>query len=216
TIWDLTTAKWARKIAMPDPLNKPSYVDWFNQMDAHWDGAIADAYKAHFGKALDTGKQSATAAWVKALAANGPLLTDSDSAAADAIGAPGQAQPFFGIMSTSKYRSIESDGLKLGICKGIKPYIGFANPSYGLIASETKSPNTAKLFLHFMMTEDGVSPMTKDGKVSGNTAVPSHPKEPSGVAALAAQLTPFDADTGGSGLDKRQDWQDLWRVSYKR
>ena len=67
-----------------------------------------------------------------------------------------------------------------------------------------------------MMTEEGVSPMTKDGKVSGNTDVPKHPKERSGVAALADRLTPHDAGTGVDDFDKRQDWQDFWRIHYKR
>ena len=66
-IWALTEQEWNRKVAMPDPLNKPSYADWFNQMEAHWDDAIAEAHEAHFGKALDTSGQSATATWVQAL-----------------------------------------------------------------------------------------------------------------------------------------------------
>jgi len=215
-IWALTEPAWNRRVALSDPLNKPGYVDWFNQMETHWDQAVADAYEAHFGKKLDTSKQSATASWVQALAANAPLLTDSDSAAAEAIGTPGQADPFMGLVSSAKYRDTVDGGLTMAICKDMKPYVGFANPSYGLIAAETDSPNTAKLFLHFMLTEEGVSPMTKDGKVSGNAAVPSHPKEASGVAMLADRLTPHNASTGGDDFDRRQDWQDFWRVNYKR
>ncbi len=215
-IWALTGPEWNRKVALSDPLNKPGYVDWFNQMETHWDQAVADAYEAHFGKKLDTSKQSATASWVQALAANAPLLTDSDSAAAEAIGTPGQAEPFMGLVSSAKYRDTADGGLTMAICKDIKPYVGFANPSYGLIAAETDSPNTAKLFLHFMLTEEGVSFMTRDGKVSGNNDVPKHPEELSGVAALANQLTPHVAATGGDDFDKRQDWQDFWRVHYKR
>ena len=215
-IWELTSKKWSRKVAMPDPLNKPAVVDWFNQMKTHWDGSIAKAYQTQFGTKLKTGKKSATEAWVKALAANGPLVTDSDSAVSEAVGAKGQANPFFGILSSSKYRDVKKAGLKMAICKDIKPYVGFANPSYGLIAKGTDSPNAAKLFLRFMMTNEGVSPMTKDGKVSGNTAVPANPKEPSGVGALSNRLTPHNAATGAKDLDARQDWQDLWRVNYKR
>ena len=215
-IWALTDADWNRKVALGDPLNKPAYVDWFNQMETHWDHAVADAYEAHYGKKLDTASQSATASWVAALAANSPLLTDSDSAAAEAIGTPGQEAPFMGLVSSAKYRDTVDGKLAMKICAGIKPYVGYANPSYGLIAAGTKSPNTAKLFLHFMLTEEGVSPMTKDGKVSANTAVPSHPKEASGVGALAEQLTPHNAATGMDDFDKRQDWQDFWRISYKR
>ena len=215
-IWELTGAEWNRRVAMPDPLNKPSYVDWFNQMETHWDDAIAEAYQAHFGEPLDTSDQSATASWVQGLAANAPLVTDSDSAAAEAIGTPGQDAPFFGILSTSKYRDIVDGGLKMALCEDIQPFLGFANPSYGLIASGTDSPNAARLFLHFMMTEQGVSPMTVDGKMSGNTAVPTHPDEPSGIIAFADRLTPHVAATGGDDFDARQDWQDFWRVHYTR
>lgn len=215
-MWELTEPEWNRKVALSDPLNKPGYIDWFNQMETHQDAAVAAAYEAHYGKALDTSSQSATKSWVEAMAANAPLLTDSDSAAAEAIGAPGQADPFMGLVSSAKYRDTVDAGLKMAICAGLQPFVGFANPSYGLINAKTDSPNAAKLFLHFMMTEDGVSPMTKDGKVSGNTMVPPHPDEASGVAAMADQLTPHNASTGAEDFDKRQDWQDFWRVSYKR
>lgn len=215
-IWELTEPEWNRKVALSDPLNKPGYIDWFNQMETHQDQAVADAYEAHFGQELDTSSQSATKSWVEALAANAPLLTDSDSAAAEAIGAPGQDDPFMGLISSAKYRDTVDGGLKMAICADLKPFVGFANPSYGLINAKTDSPNTAKLFLRFMMTEEGVSPMTKDGKVSGNTKVPPHPDEASGVAALADRLTPHNAATGADDFDRRQDWQDFWRISYKR
>ena len=215
-IWAMTDENWSRKVALGDPLNKPAYVDWFNQLETHWDQAVADAYESHYGKKLDTSNQSATASWVQALAANSPLLTDSDSAAAEAIGTPGQEEPFIGLISSSKYRDTVDGKLTMKICEDIKPYVGYANPSYGLIAAKTKSPNTAKLFIHFMLTEEGVSHMTKDGKVSSNTAIPRHPKEASGVAAVADRLTPHNAATGMDDFDKRQDWQDFWRIHYKR
>ena len=54
-IWALTDPEWNRKVALSDPLNKPGYLDWFNQMETHWDQSVADAYEMHYGKALDTG-----------------------------------------------------------------------------------------------------------------------------------------------------------------
>ena len=104
----------------------------------------------------------------------------------------------------------------MGICKDMKPYMGFAKPGFGLIATGTDSPNAAKLFLHFMMTKAGVLPMTKDGKISGNSAVQPHPDEISGVVEYADRLTPHVATTGADDFDKRQDWQDFWRIHYKR
>ena len=215
-IWEVTEKKWNRRIAMNDPLNKASYIDWFNQMETHSDDKMAEAYKAYYGKDLDRSKKSATAAWVEALAKNAPLLNRSDSASAKAVGTPGQEKPFFGIMSSAKYRDVGKGGLKMAICKDMKPFIGYYKPGFGLIAKKTKSPNAAKLFLHFMMTEEGVSPMTKDGKMSGNSAVPPHPKELSGIVSLADRLTPYNSATGGEDYDKRQDWEDLWRIHYTR
>ncbi len=215
-IWALTDPEWNRKVALSDPLNKPGYLDWFNQMETHWDQSVADAYESHYGKTLDTSAQSATASWVQAFASNSPLMTDSDSAASEAIGTPGQDDPFMGLISTAKYRDTVSGKLIMDICKDIKPYIGYANPNFGLIAAGTDSPNLARLFLRFMMTEEGIAPMTRDGKVSGNSAVPRHAEEASGVNAFSDRLTPHNAATGNDDFDKRQDWQDFWRLSYKR
>ncbi len=52
--------------------------------------------------------------------------------------------------------------------------------------------------------------------MSGNDAVPAHPEELSGVVALKGRLTPHVAETGGDDFDKRQDWQDFWRIYYSR
>lgn len=215
-IWQVTEEEWNRRITLEDPLNKPSFIDWFNQMETHFDDEMAAAYEDHYGEALDTSSQSATATWVQRLAANAPLLTDSSSGAAEAIGTRGQDKPFFGLVASAKYRDVSEEGLAMGICKDMKPYMGFAKPGFGLIATGTDSPNAAKLFLHFMMTEAGVLPMTADGKMSGNSAVPAHPDEISGVVAYAERLTPHVAATGGDDFDKRQDWQDFWRIHYKR
>lgn len=215
-MWALTGEDWHRKVAMPDPLNKPAIADWFNQLETHWDDEMAAAYEAYTGEALDTSEQSATASWVQALAENQPLLTDSDSAVADAVGAPDQEDPFMGILSSAKYRDVVDGGLTMEICEGIEPFVGLANPAYALISAKTDSPNAAKLFARFMMTEEGIEPMTVDGKISGNNAVPPHPDEASGVGAVSDRLTPNDASTGMDDFDSRQDWQDFWRVHYSR
>ena len=169
-IWEVTEEEWSRRITLEDPLNKPAFIDWFNQMETHFDDEVAAAYQDHYGEALDTSSQSATATWVQRLAANAPLLTDSSSGAAEAIGTRGQDKPFFGLVASAKYRDVSDEGLAMAICRDMKPYMGFAKPGFGLIATGTDSPNAAKLFLHFMMTKAGVLPMTKDGKISGNSA----------------------------------------------
>ncbi|WP_034658090.1 ABC transporter substrate-binding protein [Chelativorans sp. J32] len=215
-IWALTDKAWTRKIAFQDPLGKPSYTDWFNQMEMHHDAAVAAAYEAYYGKPLETDEASATRAWVKAIAQNAPLLTDSDSAAGEAVGAKGQAEPFLGLVSTAKFRDNAPDGLQLGICTGVKPFSGWMYPGIGVVSTKTDSPNAARLFLHYLMTEEGISPQTVDGKISSNTEVPMHPDEPSGVGEILDQLMPYALSTALQDFDLRQDWQDFWRVNYTR
>ncbi|TAU55603.1 ABC transporter substrate-binding protein [Rhizobium leguminosarum] len=214
-IWQLTEPQWKGKLAMLDLFDKPLYADWFNQIEMHHDVDVAKAYEALYGKKLDTSSQSATAAWVKAFAQNGPLLSDSTTVA-DAAGAPGQSDPFFVITSTAKYRDNEAKGLKLGLCTGVQPFSGFLYPGFGLIATQTKSPNAAKLFVRYLMTEEGIAPQTVDGKISGNSAISLPSDEPSGIAAHLDELMAFDASTAAADLDKREGWQDFWRMNYKK
>jgi iron(III) transport system substrate-binding protein len=83
-IWELTEPKWKGKVAMVDPLSKSTYTDWFNQLEAHGNEKVAAAYKAHSGKEME--EKGAAAAWIKALAANGPLATDGDDPVAAEFG----------------------------------------------------------------------------------------------------------------------------------
>ncbi len=212
-IWQLTEPEWRGRVAMQDPLGKANYTDWFNQMATHGDAALADAYKAQYGTDLDTGTETAAAAWVKAMAANGPLLTDADQGAADAIGAPGQKEGFVGLLSSAKYRDNADSGYKLGLCTGMVPWVGWLNPGLGLIATGSNSPNAAKLFIHYIMTEEGIAPQAEDGKMSTNTAIGLPEDEPSGIGAALDELAPYNPGTGLDDWDTRQDWQDFWRLN---
>ena len=75
TIWDLTRPEWSGRFAMQDPLNTGELTDLFNQMETHADAEVAAAYEAEFGTPLNA-DGTATRAFVQALAANDPLLTE--------------------------------------------------------------------------------------------------------------------------------------------
>lgn len=215
-IWELTEPKWKGKIAMQDPLGKASYVDWFNQMAKHGDDKVAAAYKTLYGKELQTKETSATAAWVKALAANAPLLTDADAAAAEAVGTPGQSEPFMGLISSAKFRDNADKAMKLGLCKDLKPWLGWLYPGVGLITKGTDSPNAAKLFIHYVMTAEGIAPQAIDGKISTNTQVSIPADEPSGIGTVLQQVMPYSMATSLDDWDARETWQDFWRVNYQK
>ncbi|MBY5918560.1 ABC transporter substrate-binding protein [Rhizobium leguminosarum] len=215
-IWELTEPKWKGKVAIIDPLTKGNYTDWFNQLDAHGSDAVAAAYKAHFGKELQTDEKSAAAAWIRALAQNAPLATDSDDRISEAVGAPGQKEPFFGLLSSAKFRDNEDKGYKLGICTTLDPWVGWNYIKLGLIAAKSQSPNTAKLFIHYILTEEGIAPQMKDGKLPTNSDVRMPDDEPSGLMKVADKLQAYDTSTGLDDFDRREEWQDFWRVNYTK
>ena len=214
-VWQLTDPEWSRRVAVMDPLDKPAYADWFNQLAVHHDAAMAAAYEAHFGKPFDTAQGSATEAWVKAFAANAPLVGDSD-VVTGAVGVPDQEQPFFGMMSTAKFRDNASKGYKLAICTDMAPFSGWLYPGVGVIASGTPSPNTARLFIHYLLTEEGIGPQRIDGKVPSDPRIGLPADEASGVSAVMDQLMVWDTASAVSDIDARQDWQDIWRTNLAR
>ena len=214
-IWQLTDADWSRRVAVMDPLDKPAYADWFNQLAEHHDADMAAAYQAHYGKPFEGAEGTATEAWVKAFAANSPLIGDS-GVVSEGIGAPGQAQPFVGMLSTAKFRDNETKGFKLAICEGLQPFTGWLYPGVGVIATGTPSPNTARLFIHYLLTEEGIAPQRVDGKIPADPRIGLPSDEPSGVAGVMDQLMVWNTATAVSDIDARQDWQDIWRTNLTR
>ena len=215
-IWALTDPEWNRRFAMIDPLSKSSYTDWFSQMESHHDDEVRAAYEAHYGKPLETEFDSATKAWVAAIGANAPLVTEGDDNTSAAVGAPGQEEPFFGLMSSAKFRDVEDKGHEMAICDTLEPWVGWTYSKLALIASGTDSPNAAKLFIHYVMTGEGIAPQAEDGKKSANTEVALPDDEPSGIGAAWDQLLTYDLSTAAEDYDTRQDWQDFWRLNYQR
>jgi len=215
-IWDLTEPKWKGKIAFIDPLTKASYTDWFNQLATYGNDQISGAYKAKFGKDLKTAEKTAAAAWIKAFAANGPLITDADDPISDAVGAAGQKEPFIGLLSSAKFRDNKAKGYKLGLCQGMQPWSGFTYLKLALIAAKTQSPNAAKLFVSYLLSQDGIAPQMEDGKISTNPDVKMPADEPAGVVAAMSQLYQYDIKSGLDDFDTREEWQDFWRLSYKK
>jgi iron(III) transport system substrate-binding protein len=216
-MWELTEPKWKGKVAFYDPLNKATYPDWFNQMSLHADDKVAAAYKEHTGKELKvTPKESATAQWVKAFAGNAPLLSDSDDNISEAVGAPGQKEPFIGLLSSAKFRDNKDRGYKLGLCADMKPWPGFTYLKLGLIAKGTQSPNAARLFMRYVLTAEGIAPQVADGKVPTNIDVGLPADEPSGIAKVMDKLSAYDSKSALKDWDARQDWQDFWRIHYKK
>lgn len=213
-VWQLTDADWAGKFAIDDPVGSNATLDWFSQMSQFDDDAIAQAYEDLYGEPLETEQDSATAEWVARLAGNSPIVTKSSEEASEAVGALGQTDPPMGLMSSAKYRNIDEKGYALSVCEGLEPFTGRAAPKGIAIATGTKSPHAAMLFVHYALTQEGIEPQIADGKISSNAAV-VQPEDPAHTADYLDSLYFFD----NAGLDtdwaNRESWQDLWRVSAR-
>lgn len=119
-------------------------------------------------------------------------------------------------MSSAKFRDNEGKGYKLGLCTELQPWVGWTYTKLGLVASKSASPNAAKLFIHYVLTEEGIAPQMKDGKLPTNTDIKMPADEPSGIMEVADRLFPYDAATGLEDFDRREEWQDFWRVNYSK
>lgn len=211
-IWALTTEEWKGRVAIPDPLLRNETMFWFNQIAEHDDAAMAKAYEDFFGEPLETDEESATAEWVKRFAKNRPSVTRSDTDVGPIVGAKGQEKPFMGFLSTSIFRDAKKNDYMMGICAGMKPWAGQLTPRVAVIASGTKSPNAAKLFVHYIMTEEGMAPQLADGKISSNKNAKVPESEVSGIVKVIDQLHVPHSETAESDYSKLQDWQDFWTI----
>jgi iron(III) transport system substrate-binding protein len=209
-MWELTDPKWKGRISIPDPLLRNETMFWFNQIETHNDQDMRDAYKAHFGKALGSDVKSATEEWVKQFAANGPNVTRSDSDVGKVVGAQGLTDPHIGFVSAAIFRAKYK--YDMGICGGLKPWAGQLTPRVAVIAAGTDSPNAAKLFVHYMMSGEGMGPQLIDGKMATNINTKMPKKEGSGVINFVDQLHVTNSKTTSQDYAKLQDWQDLWTI----
>ncbi|WP_067180406.1 ABC transporter substrate-binding protein [Microtetraspora niveoalba] len=212
-VWDLTEPEWAGKLVMQDPLGKPTVLSFFTQLDSHGNQALEQAYQAKYGKPLETKEKSAAYEWIKRISVNKPVLTGSDEDISGSVGAPNATDKKIGFMSISKFRNNQDKGYSQSTCTGMTPFAGFSYPKFVAIASKSKHPNAAKLFVHFIMTEEGVKHEIGEGGVSGNGSVKPI-VSPEGLDDWQGQLFHTDPGKLVDDLRGRQTVSDFWRVNH--
>ncbi|MDT0609102.1 ABC transporter substrate-binding protein [Streptomyces lancefieldiae] len=214
-IWDLAGPGWRGKVALQDPLGKPNIIEWFNQLSNGADQALRDAHSAaHPGEELKTSQRTAAQEWVVRLAKNSPVLTSADDDVAAAVASPNQTQPRIGLVSNAKFRDVEEKNYSMRVCDTLKPWSGYLYPKYSAIATKTTHPNAAKLFTHFILTEEGISHEMGAGGISGSTAVKQGSFSPPGLSDWKKELFSFDPKFLAKNFADTEAMQDLWRLSH--
>src|SRR5690606_25319643 len=116
------------------------------------DAKMKEAYQAYFGKPLETKQPSATAEWVKRFAGNKVKVQKSDTDVGPIVGASTTDHPVIGFVSAAIFSHAKNKNFPMAVCKQMTPWIGQLTPRVAVIAAGTKSPNAAKLFVHYMMS----------------------------------------------------------------
>lgn len=179
-VWQLTEEAYKGKIFLKD-LSKESVNKNFLAMltKEEWAERLAAAYQEYFGQeiALDEDCPNAGYQFIKDFLPNVSYGTGDGDIAADLSNGNGGN---VGLIVYSKLRddSILQENLTVAAYEETQPapFSGFMYPMYLQMISSTDRPYTAKLFIHFMMSEEGFESAfhTKEtdiGTYSGNSTV---------------------------------------------
>lgn len=173
-IWALTTEQWRGKFQFKNPFQESVNANFLTMVTKpEISDQIAKAYKDYFKKDIVLTTENAGYEWIKALYENDLIVTTSDTKTAESIGVKGQHKAEnAGLFVFSKLRYVESKNLALQPILNAEPFCGFYYPLYALMVSNAKHPAAAKLFIEFLLTEEGFSPWSSDmGTYSPNPNV---------------------------------------------
>lgn len=174
-VWALTTPEWAGNFQFKNPFQESVNANFMTMVTKpEIADQLASAYKDYFGKEIKLTTPNAGYEWIKAILENNLILTTSDTKTAESIGIKGQNKKYnAGLFVFSKLRYVESKNLALQPIMDAQPFAGFYYPIYMLMSTNARHPNAAKLFIEYLLTEEGFKPWSSDmGTYSSNPNIP--------------------------------------------
>jgi iron(III) transport system substrate-binding protein len=176
-IWALTTPEWKGKFQFKHPFQESVNSNFLTTITKPEISAqIATAYKNYFGKDIVLTTPNASYEWIKALYENDLIVTTSDTKTAESVGIKGQNKTEnAGLFVYNKLRYVDSKNLALQAMFNVEPFNGFYYPIYALMCENAQNPAAAKLFIEFLLTEEGFTPWSKNiGTYSSNPNIAIH------------------------------------------
>ena len=145
---------------LTDPKNKGKFV----LQDAADNTAYLAVYKDYYGKdiVLDKDEPNAAYAFIKRMEANSPINADRSDEVVELVGTKGQAAPPVGYASSVKVRKGPENNWALAYDQNVEPSSGMYVLNFFGIVNNCKHPNSAKMFIRYLMGGD-------DGKGPGYT-----------------------------------------------
>lgn len=179
-IWALTTPEWSGNFQFKNPFQESVNANFMTMVTKpEIADQIAKAYKDYFGRDIQLTTPNAGYEWIKAIFDNNLVITTSDTKTAESIGIKGQNKKYnAGLFVFSKLRYVQSKNLALQPIMEMKPFAGFYYPIYMLMSTNAQHPNAAKLFIEYLLTEEGFAPWSSDmGTYSSNPNIPIQPDD---------------------------------------
>ncbi|MDR1249999.1 MAG: ABC transporter substrate-binding protein [Treponema sp.] len=209
-LWELTEEKWKGKVVICDPQIQPYMWHFFAGVIEQAD-LFAQAYQAYYGRPLVTQEENAGWEWVLRMFKNGMITVQHDTDISKAIGSPGQSDPPVGFFTLTRFRDAQEQNLSLGFDPNVKPYAGFALPTFVAIPVKAPHPNAARLWTRWVLTQEGHQPWSGViGGFSPNSAVPAAPNPLGTWDKWVEKLLIID-EVKSSQV--RQDLQDLFMIN---
>lgn len=155
-VWQLTDPEYAGLFQFKDPTTETVGMNFLAMcVTDEYADELAKAYKEYYGKDIVLTTENAGYEWIKGLYENGMIMGKSDTKIAEAVGAKGQNQVPIGLFTFSKFFSAAEKNLALATAEDMIPFGGFYYPLYSQITSYCQHPYAAKLYIEFVMSEEG-------------------------------------------------------------
>lgn len=173
-LWELTQPEWKGKVHIEDPLNDESTLGILMTIAMHTE-EMAAAYKELYGSdpVLDADTADAGQLWLKKFAQNNPIPESGGDEVDSAFATPGMTDNLLGFTSYSNYPDVLDGALSFEPCWDAKPVMGVRTQTYIGIMNQAPHPNAAKLFIRFILTEEGAAPWMKIGNYLPRTDIPA-------------------------------------------
>lgn len=182
--WELTEPQWKDKIFFKNPNSEQVNMNFLIMCTSdEWAAKLADSYKALYGKDIELGSyKNAGYKWVAEFIKNCNFSISSDTTIAKTM-AKADSEGCVGLFVLSKFRDVDASikgNLSVGAweAENVEPFAGFMYPLYIQLTTKANRPYTAKLFVNYLMSEEGFNPWGKDiGAYSPVASIPVHTEE---------------------------------------
>lgn len=161
SLWDLTTEEWRGRVIITDPSDGGNALDKFGTIIQHAD-LMAEEYERVFGEQISLREQDAGWEWFRRLLENDPQVIGDNRQRVEAIDASNG--PLVGYMDYDRLRWAYRDpGYNFAFAFNLSPFDAVNILPIVQMGAFTQSPNAAKLFIRYMLTEEGGAPWYGQG-----------------------------------------------------